>query len=33
MRSLEGIAAAKHAAALGADVEKWVKARLYAIAG
>ena len=32
LRSVEGIAA-QHAAALEADVEKWVKARLYAIAG
>ena len=30
--SLEGIAA-KHADALAADVEAWVKARLYAIGG
>ena len=30
--SLEGIAA-KHADALAADVESWVKARLYALAG
>ena len=30
--SLEGLAA-KHADALAADVESWVKARLYAIAG
>jgi hypothetical protein len=30
--SLEGIAA-KHADALASDVESWVKARLYAIAG
>ena len=30
--SLEGVAA-KHADALAADVEAWVKARLYAIGG